>query len=295
MIPDKPEATRDWTLVAIGACIGLLSALSPHSGTAVLTGMADRIDSFVVNGAVWAGALVIGRHALGRRWRRVLWASGVLACVLAVDMAVKIAILRARRQERHQSGSGSIRAQAGAPQRPTSPPGWAALTGDERTRVEKLMVAALTNPSSPTNADRAEMSSLVRKMVGGNATAGDLESALEPIRKRVTGVAIKYQGLFWDDARQALAFRRPTKSVDREAYEKELVAEGLMTEFRVRQNEALMENIAYGRPVTLPGGAGSMVLDEGAVSSAAARVAAASARLETLLTPIDESETASRR
>lgn len=95
---------------------------------------------------------------------------------------------------------------------------------------------------------------------------------------------LRYQELFWEDAAVALQTGKPFKSPERERVEKELLKEEFANEDEFAENDAMIADIAAGKPVLLADdviGVMTAELIEATIAAAPRRRAA----LEELLTP----------
>jgi len=127
------------------------------------------------------------------------------------------------------------------------PPGASSFDPDTLSSVERAQLSelALTVAEEPQGA-MAEARRRVWTIVRAHgARPSDARSALEPIFLKIGHGPT----LFWTDARQAVAERRPVKSEARTQWEAELMGEGWLTLAQQRRYDDFMARIARGEPI----------------------------------------------
>lgn len=116
------------------------------------------------------------------------------------------------------------------------------LTSGEKERFREI-VRLVGQPVPITTALREEFWGLMDKL--GKLTPAEVTS----VKDLMFGAATVYMRYFYEDAIEAYKTHQPFKSQQRERYEKRLIKLGVMTDFRVAQNERLMEQIAAHQPI----------------------------------------------
>ncbi len=151
------------------------------------------------------------------------------------------------------------------------------LSSTELARFKEIMTSALQSDTYLTTAIRQEFWALMDKL--GPVTEADIAT----FKDTIVGPGLTYMQYFFTDALTALQTGQPYKSPERQQYEQRLIGLGVMTQYRLNQNESLMQSIATGQPVTLGGETG--VVDAAIIQQGLENVAAGEARIELLLTP----------
>jgi hypothetical protein len=129
------------------------------------------------------------------------------------------------------------------------------LTSAQKHRVSQIVTGVIENPEYLTPKVHSEFWTLMRIL--GPCTS----SYISQVREAMAGTAI-YQRYFWEDALWAVENGRPLKSLQREKCEKRLLQLdiGGVIEWRIRQNELVMEKIAQREAITYEGT--TVVLDK---------------------------------
>jgi hypothetical protein len=117
-----------------------------------------------------------------------------------------------------------------------------ALSSSERAQLSELVLTVTEEPQEAMADARERVWAIVRPH---GAPPDAVRPALEPIFLKIG------QGprLFWADARQALAERRPVKSEARMQWEAELMGEGWLTMAQQQRYDNFMSQIARGEPI----------------------------------------------
>lgn len=148
------------------------------------------------------------------------------------------------------------------------------LTSAELARFKEIMSGALQSDTYLTTTIRQEFWALMDKLGPYS------ESDLATLKDMMTGPTLTYMRYFFTDALTALETGQPYKSAERQQYEKRLIDLGVMTQYRLNQNESLMQSIAVGQPVTISGETG--VMNESIIWQGLGNVAAGQARIDLL-------------
>ena len=96
----------------------------------------------------------------------------------------------------------------------------------------------------------------------------------------MTGLTTVGMKLFWEDTLWARASGRFFKSSMREKVERQYLKQGLISESRVKQNDALIEKISRKEPIAT--GSGEIIFDEDTIKLALNQVEEAGKRVEWL-------------
>lgn len=182
--------------------------------------------SFIVNLFLWFALTVIG----GPNLRSTSWIA-IVAVALAPISPIGINFDRAT----------SIRLDATAHADLLGP-----LSSAEKTRFREILFGVMQDPDYMSPQVHGEFWLLLEK-------AALRPSDLKQLRDLLIGEATVYNRLLYEDAMWALKTGRPFKSIQREQYEKRLLALGLITEWRIRENESLIAKIAAREPVAYQG------------------------------------------
>lgn len=102
------------------------------------------------------------------------------------------------------------------------------------------------------------------------------------VRDLMFGAATVYMRYFYEDALEALKEHQPFKSLQREQYEKQLLKVGAMAEWRVKQNEDLIRQIANRKSIDSP--QGKVLLDETVIRRILTGLEVAGQRINLLFT-----------
>lgn len=153
------------------------------------------------------------------------------------------------------------------------------LSVDDKIRLREIALQVMQNEDQPTIATQKEFWEILNKQ-------GPLSSdQLKDYRDTLINGASIYQRYFFEDALWALKTGRPFKSNEREDYEKILIKNGVLSEWRVKESESLIAAIAKKEPI--PSQDGQVILDEEAIKNILSNLNSALKRVETLLTPQD--------
>lgn len=152
------------------------------------------------------------------------------------------------------------------------------LSSAEKIRFMDIIKGVIQDPDFLTPNVHAEFWALIDK-VGPIST-----SEVQERRDMTTGVVTIYQRYFHEDALWALKTGHPFKSLERERYEKHLLDLGVMTEWRIKENEALMAKIAVRELIPYQGT--TIVYNEDIIYEILANLEAAGKRLDTLFTKL---------
>ena len=164
--------------------------------------------------------------------KKAAWILGILA---AISILVKD--LERIQQRNTTAGNTSLTAQSALD----------ALSSYEKERFRDILKGALQSPDTLTSEQLEDFHSILKKI--GITTSEQMTQ----LREFMTGVTNTYQRYFWEDALSALKDGRPFKSMQRERYEKYLLSQQIVTEFRIKENEVLIEKISRREPVPLEG------------------------------------------
>lgn len=150
------------------------------------------------------------------------------------------------------------------------------LSSTDKIRIREIGLQTMQDSTMPTPQVYQEFWSLWGKM--------DLDqSSYEAVRLATVGISADYQKLFWEDAMTAYKTGRPFKSNEREQLELKLVNLAVLTTFRVKANEDLIESIAVRQSIDTPNG--PMLFTEVEITSTLANIENAMKRLDRLFTP----------
>lgn len=147
----------------------------------------------------------------------------------------------------------------------------------QKARMAEIMMHVLSEDDFLTPA--------IHREFWGIFTNGDSLSPedLMAYRNSIADIMTRSQRSFWDDALIALKIGHAFKSVERENIEKDLVRQGVIPEWRVQQNEKVIELISSHKPVELNGE--SIVFTEELIELIASQVEPAEHRIRQLFSP----------
>lgn len=152
-----------------------------------------------------------------------------------------------------------------------------ALSSEEKARFREIATGVMQGQDALTKEVHAEFWVLMTKMgIRG-------KSQVDQFKDVVTGVSSKYQRYLWEDARQALRQGRAFKSLQRDEYEKHLKNLGLLSDFRIRENEEFVNKIAKKKPLPVQGQ--NVVITDPIIKETLANLAEVTKRLDQLFTP----------
>lgn len=152
----------------------------------------------------------------------------------------------------------------------------ARLSVDEELRVRDIIKGVLQDPDFITPEIHSEFWGYLNK----DGVATDLFLAEQ--KELLTGIILKQQKYFYEDAICAVTSGKPTKSVKREQYEKALLAKGIITESRVNQNEEIIRKIAEMQPISVDGN--EIIMTEDILKTVLGSLDATSRRVDHLFT-----------
>jgi len=143
-------------------------------------------------------------------------------------------------------------------------------------RFEQIIKGVMQDESFRTAQVHQEFWSMLT--VGGASVA-----QIRDLRDKMTGMLTVYQPVFWQDALESLRTGQPYKSVQREDYEKNLLAKGMITIERIRANDVTMAKIAAREAITRDGQ--SIVFNEDMIEPMLATIQQVVKRVDQLFTP----------
>jgi hypothetical protein len=123
------------------------------------------------------------------------------------------------------------------------------LTWDEEIRFYEIVTNVMQNPYYLTSKIHREFWGLLNKLLGESISIDDVEF----IKNFMVGIVAIYPKEFFTDALWALKTGRPFKSASREQLEKELLSLGVIAEWRIKENERLIEKISKHEPIPFEG------------------------------------------
>jgi hypothetical protein len=150
------------------------------------------------------------------------------------------------------------------------------LSSAEKTRLNEIILGVMQDPNYLTPNIHAEFWVILDKI--GPLTPAEIEKT----RDMITGMFTTYNRYFYEDALWALKIGRPFKSSQREKYEKHLFNLGLMTEWGIKENDRMMEKIAYKQPISTQGS--TVLIKENMIKDILASLEATGKRLDELFT-----------
>jgi hypothetical protein len=150
------------------------------------------------------------------------------------------------------------------------------LSIEDKKRFQEILLQVMQNPDGLNLPLRKEFWSIMEK--SGEATP----KSIEYLKDLMTGITSKYQRLFYEDAMLALNKGTPEKSIARENYEKHLLEIGAITDWRIKENERLIEKVAQQKPI--PIGTQEIVLNEEMIKVVLSQLDVVARRIDTLYT-----------
>lgn len=118
------------------------------------------------------------------------------------------------------------------------------LSSSEKLRFREIVKEVMGYENMPTVEIHEEFWKLLYK-------TGMSDKDILQLKDTMTGISTTYMKYFYEDALIALSEGRVYKSKQREDYEKRLLQLGLMTEFRIKDNENLITQIVEGKPIKI--------------------------------------------
>ena len=157
-----------------------------------------------------------------------------------------------------------------------------AIPSEQKQRMREIITGVMgDDPTFLSDAAHREFWSIFRAVSDLDGTSDeDFESYMRFIRRAMTGLTTVGMKLFWEDALWARASGRFFKSSMREKVERQYLKQGLISESRVKQNDALIEKISRKEPIAT--GSGEIIFDEDTIKLALDQVEEAGKRVEWL-------------
>lgn len=149
------------------------------------------------------------------------------------------------------------------------------LSSREKIRFGEIIKGVLSDPNYLTRDIHDEFWRLRDKI-------GSLSAAEEQKERDMMVGTATYQRYFYEDALWALKKGSPYKSLQRENFEKRLLKIGVIPEWRIKENEALIEKIATKKEV--PHGGSYIIFTEELILKILDGLEATSKRVEKLYT-----------
>lgn len=168
-------------------------------------------------------------------------------------------------------------ATSGSPDQSNSTSPISQYSPEDNARISEIMVRVVNDPDYLNDETHKEFWGIL--LQHGHVSSREMTE----LRHEITQNVLLSQQYFWEDALIAWRVGRPAKSVKREQHEKRLVATGFIPEWRVRENEKLIEQIAARQAVQF--GEGKVLVSEEYIRAALSRLDGAIRRLDQLLTP----------
>jgi hypothetical protein len=151
------------------------------------------------------------------------------------------------------------------------------LSEAQKTRVKQIVTIVIQDKAQPTAAIHDEFWGIMDQL--GSPSGDDLAV----VRETFAGPTVDYMKLFYEDAKVALARGAAFKSEDRTALEQRLLEQGLVSDARIAQNDAIIDKIAHKQPVQV--GNQSYVLNATQLQQIIDGLEATRGRLDKLFTP----------
>lgn len=168
-------------------------------------------------------------------------------------------------------------ATSGNPDQSKSTSSISQYSPEDKARITEIMVRVVNDPDYLNDETHKEFWGILLQHDHASSRA------IAELRQEITQNVLLAQQYIWEDALIAWRVGRPTKSVQREQHEKKLVATGFIPEWRVRENEKLIEQIAARQAVQF--GEGKVLVSEEYIRAALSELDVAISRLDQLLTP----------
>ncbi|MBP3964050.1 hypothetical protein [Paenibacillus lignilyticus] len=149
------------------------------------------------------------------------------------------------------------------------------MTEHQKDIFQEILARVLRNRNNLTPETHRQFWELVDEV-------GATEEELATMKDLLAGPIVIYMKYFFEDALISLEHGTPYKSVDREKYEQHLKSLEAITEFRIEENNKLMEQIAYKQPIQQ--GSQSAVMDEAMIKQALINVNLAMETINQLFT-----------
>lgn len=154
-------------------------------------------------------------------------------------------------------------------------------SSSEKVRMNEIAFLVANDPDYMTPEVHAEFWAILTKQ--GTIPTDELNNVWTSLRKSVIELGVDYQRYFWEDALFALRKERAHKSVQREQLEKKMLKMNFIPEWRVQQNDKLIEQIAARTPVRVRGEQVIFTADK--INGALGNIDAVAQRVDRLLTP----------
>ena len=159
------------------------------------------------------------------------------------------------------------------------------ISYEDKQKFREIVTGVLRgNPTYLTNSVHKEFWSIWDKWIelDGNWSPEEFDRFMVWLRRTMTGIATVYQKLFWEDALWATTSGRPFKSSLRDKLEKEYLRKGLLNEWRIEQNEILINKIANKEAVSTDGR--KVLFDENTIRLVLDNLESAGKRVEWIFT-----------
>lgn len=148
------------------------------------------------------------------------------------------------------------------------------LSPEIEKQLGDIIKFVMMTPGEPTQTTKAKFWSIAKKN-------GVTTKNISDTRDLIAGFAVDYQKLFYQDALASVRKGQVVKSVEREKAENNLLKIGVMTQERYAQNQKMIENIAYGLPITTA--QGDAIFTEEIITAAIENINGVNKRIELLL------------
>jgi hypothetical protein len=270
----------DWILLGSGVFLGFLAQL----GEVERHGLGSALEFLAgcfADALGFVGVLLVVRNLYARRWYKAFTIAGVILALIFASVAVGVIWLRTKAVPT-PAPTPVTTPKAELPSRSEAETFWPRLTVEERKRFNLILYVTMADPAQPTPALHAEFWRLCKKGTASPLAPEELRQAATPIVNRIARVTIREQTLFWEDARTTLATGRPTKSPERDDYEKLMLAAGQIAAEQVALNDKAMQAIAEGRPVAVIKGE-KQVVEAAIIDEVMKRINGAEGRIAKLL------------
>ena len=156
------------------------------------------------------------------------------------------------------------------------------ISSEDKQRMREIIAGVMGgDPAFLSNSSRNEFWLIFEKLHDLDGASDDrFYSFMSYVRRAMTGVTTVGMKLFWEDALWAKTSGRFFKSSMRDQLERSYLEQGLVSQSRLDQNDALIMKIAQGEPVAT--GNGAIVFDEDIIKAALSNVEEAGQRVEWL-------------
>ncbi|SDW15280.1 hypothetical protein SAMN05518855_1001441 [Paenibacillus sp. CF384] len=137
------------------------------------------------------------------------------------------------------------------------------MTAHQKDIFQEILARVLRNRNNLTPETHRQFWELVDEV-------GATEEELATMKDLLAGPIVIYMKYFFEDALISLDSGTPYKSDERERYEQHLKSLNAITDYRIEENNQLMEQIAYKQPIQQ--GKQSAVMDEAMIQQALVNV-----------------------